>query len=325
MAVFTTITETDAQEILRHFSIGPLTSLKPIASGIENTNFFLDTPQGHWVLTVFEKLTPDELPFYLEFCEHLAGKGCRVACPVRTSDGNLFDFVHGKPYSIANRLEGTDVRTMGVAECRSMGRLLAQMHIAARDFHRFQENLRGLSWWQETVPKLRDVVSDEIYTMLTKELAFLETQVTLPAYRRLPVTACHCDLFRNNALIMNAGTDAAEVSGVFDFYFAGCMPWLYDLAVTVNDWCVDEATGHFNPVTLKAFMDAYNAVRPLTADEKAMWRTCLRGAAIRFWISRLYDFYKPRKASLLKPHDPTHFQRVLHNRQTCELYWPSSN
>ena len=103
------------------------------------------------------------------------------------------------------------------------------------------------------------------------------------------------------------------------------MPWLYDLAVTVNDWCVDEATGHFNPVTLKAFMDAYNAVRPLTADEKAMWRTCLRGAAIRFWISRLYDFYKPRKASLLKPHDPTHFQRVLHNRQTCELYWPSSN
>ena len=181
MAVFTTITETDAQEILRHFSIGPLTSLKPIASGIENTNYFLDTPQGHWVLTVFEKLTPDELPFYLEFCEHLAGKGCRVACPVRTSDGNLFDFVHGKPYSIANRLEGTDVRTMGVAECRSMGRLLAQMHIAARDFHRFQENLRGLSWWQETVPKLRDVVSDEIYTMLTKELAFLETQVTLPA------------------------------------------------------------------------------------------------------------------------------------------------
>lgn len=321
MAVFTTITEADAQEILRHFSIGPLTSLKPIASGIENTNYFLDTPQGHWVLTVFEKLTPDELPFYLEFCEHLAGKGCRVACPVRTSDGNLFDFVHGKPYSIANRLEGTDVRTMGVAECRSMGRLLAQMHIAAQDFHRFQENLRGLSWWQETVPKLRDVVSDEIYTMLTKELAFLETQVTLPAYRRLPVTACHCDLFRNNALIMNAGTDAAEVSGVFDFYFAGCTPLVYDIAVTVNDWCTafDDPELSLEAEKTGAFLTGYESVRPLWTQEKAVLSDMLRAGALRFWISRLFDVYMPREATLLKPHDPTYFEKILRSRRSCAL------
>ncbi len=322
MAVFTNVTEEDARELLARFSIGDFVALKPISSGIENTNYFLSTTQGEWVLTLFERLKPEELPFYLELCEHLLKKGCRVAAPVRTKDGALWTIVNGKPASIANRLYGTSERRMGEAECRSMGELLAQMHLAARDFPRFQENLRGLPWWKATVPGLEPYLPTALFEDLKSEVAFFDDASHRSPWKDLPLIACHCDLFRDNTLIENAGTSDARVAGVFDFYFAGCMPRLYDLAVVVNDWCVDDATGALKPELVKPLMDAYHAAAPLTADEKSLWRTALRAGATRFWISRLNDFYKPREASLLKPHDPTHFERVLHDRRTCPLYWP---
>ncbi len=322
MAVFTTVTEADARELLTRFSIGDFVALKPISSGIENTNYFLTTTQGEWVLTLFERLKPEELPFYLELCEHLLKKGCRVAAPVRTKDDTLFTLVHGKPASIANRLYGTSERRMGKAECRSMGELLAQMHLAVQDFPRFQENLRGLSWWKATVPGLEPYLPKALFEDLTSEVACFDDVSQRSPWKDLPRIACHCDLFRDNTLIENAGKPDARVAGVFDFYFAGCMPRLYDLAVVVNDWCVDDATGALQPELVKALMDAYHTVAPLTDDEKTLWRTALRAGATRFWISRLNDFYKPREASLLTPHDPTHFERVLHDRRTCALYWP---
>lgn len=325
MAVFTNVTEDDARALLAHFSLGELSSLKPISSGIENTNYFLTTTKGEWVLTLFERLKPEELPFYLELCEHLLKKGCRVAAPVRTQEGTLWTLVKGKPAAIANRLHGDSVRNMGVAECRSMGELLARMHLAAQDFPLFQENLRGLAWWKATVPGLAPYLPPALFADLTEEVAYFDGVSHAAPWKNLPLIACHCDLFRDNTLIDQAGTPDARVAGVFDFYFAGCMPRLYDLAVVVNDWCVDDATGALKPELVQALMDAYHAVAPLTDDEKSLWRTALRAAATRFWISRLNDFYKPREASLLTPHDPTHFERVLHDRRTCSLYWPDGS
>ena len=322
MAVFTEISEQQARALLERFSLGSLLSLKPIASGIENTNYFLDTDSGRWVLTVFERLKASELPFYLELCDHLAARGCRVARPQRNRSGELLDTICGKPCSIANRLEGEEVQLMGLAECRSMGELLGRMHLASRDFPIFQENLRGLAWWKMAAEKVRPYVPESISELYSSEIAHQERVMSGEAWHRLGAFACHCDLFRNNTLIEKAGTPQARVAGVFDFYFAGCVPWLYDLAVTMNDWCINPQDGRFVAEKAQAFIDAYDAVRPLTATEQSLWRDALRAAALRFWMSRLYDLYLPRKAALLTPHDPTHFERVLKDRLSCELPWP---
>lgn len=324
MAVFTTVSREQAAEILTNFRLGALVALTPIQSGIENTNYFLDTDQGRWVLTVFERLKPEQLPFYLELCEHLAKKGCRVACPQRGIDGKLIHFVNGKPFSIANRLSGESVRNMGVAECRSMGALLARMHQAATDFPLHQPNLRGLSWWKWAAPQIKPHVPARIYENYEAEISHQEEVEKSDGYQSLAKAACHCDLFRDNALIDNPGTPQARVAGVFDFYFAGYSPCLFDLAVCMNDWCTDMASGAFVPEKAQAFIEAYDEVNPLGAAEKALWRDMLRAAALRFWMSRLYDYYLPRSAALLSPHDPTEFERILTNRQTAPLPWPQN-
>ncbi len=317
MAVFTPLSSGDVSRALSLFDLGEPTGFEPIAAGIENTNYFLDTTRGRWVLTVFERLSPDELPYYLELCEHLKNKGCRVACPARSRAGRLFEFLHGKLFSIADRLEGENVVEMSERECASIGTELARMHLAARDFARSQPNLRGLAWWLETAPRVAPFLSGEQQELLTSELA--HQQSVHERASELPGSACHCDLFRNNALIAGHGTDQAHVAGIFDFYFAGNVPWLYDLAVTVNDWCIDPGTGLLVEPRMRALLEAYEAVRPITSLERSFWRDMLRAGALRFWISRLYDFYLPREASLLKPHDPTHFERILRDRRTCAL------
>lgn len=318
MAVFTTLTADDVRRLLPDFDIGEFSALEPIASGIENTNYFLDTTQGRWVLTVFERLTEQQLPFYLELCAHLGKKGVPVATPVRSRNGKLFSFVKGKPFSIANRLEGQSVADVTPSECASMGEVLARMHLAAQSFELFQENLRGPQWWKSTAPQVLPHLDDSTREMLSEEVDRQFRIFNDPEFKQLTVAACHCDLFRNNAMIIGHGTDSARVCGVFDFYFAGCTALLFDIAVTVNDWCTDfeDPDLKLHAEKTRSFLDAYNAVRPFTDAEKRWWPDMLRAAALRFWISRLYDFYMPRQASLLTPHDPTHFEKILRSRKT---------
>lgn len=317
MAVFTTLTPLEVRKELPDFNIGELLSLEPIASGIENTNYFLDTTEGRWVLTVFERLSESQLPFYLELCAHLRSQGCPVAAPVRTKSGQLFSHIKGKPFSIANRLEGRSIENVTAKECASMGEVLARMHIAARGFSLFQENMRGPQWWQATAPVVLPHLDPTVGAMLSEEVNHQLTVFSDSQFQALPVAACHCDLFRNNAMIIGHGTEQEHVSGVFDFYFAGCTALLFDVAVTVNDWCTDfEAPDlHLDPRKTEAFLRAYHAVLPFTDAERRWWPDMLRAAALRFWLSRLYDFYQPRKASLLKPHDPTYFEKILKNRK----------
>jgi homoserine kinase type II len=313
MAVFTALTRAEAAGFLTQFGIGELVELQGIAAGIENTNYFLTTTRGRYVLTLFERLTFKQLPFYLELMRHLARRGLPVAEPQENRSGVLLSELKGKPAAIVTRLEGTAVVAPNAAQCALVGDMLARMHLAGADFPLFQPHLRGIGWWKDSVPKLEPHIPDHTFQALADELIYQDSFFRSARFEKLPAGPIHADLFRDNVLI--AATPAGEtIGGLIDFYFAGCSIWLFDLAVTMNDWCIDQATGAFDMPRAQALIDAYHAVRPLGEDEHECWRTVLRAAALRFWISRLVDYYLPRPAEVLTPHDPTHFERILAQR-----------
>jgi homoserine kinase type II len=311
MAVFTPLTTAQAQDLLARYDLGAVESLEGISSGIENSNFFLTTASGRFVLTVFERLQSRELPFYLGLMQLLARRGLPVPEPIATRGGELLADVRGKPAAIVRRLPGRSVEAPDAAQCASVGTFLARMHLAARDFPVFQPHPRGLGWWKGALAMLEPHVADDLFQEIAEEVIWQDGIARSPAYERLPVGPIHADLFRDNVLF-----EGAAIGGVIDFYFAGCGPWLFDLAITVNDWCVDLASGNFEPARSHALLRAYHAERPLSGDEQAMWQPMLRAAALRFWISRLVDLHLPRPAAMLVPHDPQRFERMLRLRSS---------
>jgi homoserine kinase type II len=319
MAVFTALTDAEVERLLQQYSLGRLRALQGIASGIENSNFFLTTEAGEFVLTVFERLGFAQLPFYLELMQHLARRGLPVPAPCETRAGSLLAEARGKPVAIVERLPGRAVETPSPAQCALVGGLQARMHLAAGDFPRFQPNLRGIGWWKDALARLEPKLPDHSFHELAEEVIFQDSFFRSAAFEQLPSGPVHADLFRDNVL-----WEAQRIGGVIDFYFAGCSLWLYDLAVTINDWCVDLASGEFDPPRAQALLDAYHAQRPLTELEHQCWRTVLRAAALRFWISRLYDLHLPRDAHTLTPHDPTRFEITLRQRKLdATLPWPA--
>jgi homoserine kinase type II len=317
MAVFTALTRDEIVALLTGYSVGHLVDFEGIASGIENTNFFLTTGDGRFVLTVFERLDVEHLPFYLGLMKHLAQRGLPVPEPASTVQGELLSKVRGKPAAIVSRLPGRAVVVPTPAQCDQVGRFLATMHQQASDFPLFQPNQRGIGWWKSTLPKLEPLIPSDQFQELAEEVIFQDSFVRSPRFERLPAGPVHADLFRDNVLF-----DGDHIGGVIDFYFAACTAWLFDLAVTVNDWCVDPQTSEFDGPRVRAMLQAYHAVRPLTDLEHGAWRTALRAAALRFWISRLYDLYLPRPAALLKPHDPSRFEHMLRLRvRQSDLPW----
>jgi len=313
MAIFTPVTETDARHLLAHYDLGELTSLQGIAAGIENTNYFLNTTRGAYVLTLFEVLTHAQLPFYLALMHHLAQRGIPVPSPQLRKDGAHHALFLGKPAAIVTRLPGRYVPSPGVTHCTLIARMQARAHLAARDFPMHQPNLRGLDWWQATIAHILPFLSPAQAALMTEALDEQTRFAAGDTYHALPRGAQHCDLFRDNVLF-HGSPEAPQLGGIIDYYFAGCDAWLFDVAVAVNDWCVDVQTGAFDPARLHAWLQAYAAQRPFTDAERQAWPVLLRAAALRFWVSRLYDFHLPRPAQTLKPHDPTHFERILRAR-----------
>lgn len=309
MAVFTAVTLDDLTQWIKQFPLGQALALDGIASGIENSNFFLTTERGDYVLTVFENLDFEQLPFYILLMRHLAERGIPVPAPVANADGELVVALHGKPAAIVSKLAGSSQMDPQPVHCAEVGAMLARMHLAAQDFPLSQPNLRGLDWWRATAPAVLPYLSADNARLLREEIALQEEHAASPAYARLPRGPVHADLFRNNVMFVGD-----KLTGCFDFYFAGVDTWLFDLAVTVNDWCINLASGRLDDARVRALLDAYRAVRPFTDDEAAAWPLLLRAAALRFWLSRLYDLHVPRAAELLTPHDPTHFERILRER-----------
>ena len=309
MAVFTPVTLEEFRAFGAQFPIGEARAIRGISSGIENSNFFVDTATGEYVLTVFEKLSFEQLPFYLNLMRHLAERGVLVPAPVPTLEGELMAPLHGKPAALVAKLEGQHQMAPEPAHCAAVGSMLARMHMAGADFPLYQPNLRGLSWWNETAPLVLPYLDHEAQHLLRAEMHFQESFASTAVCQRLVRGPIHADLFRNNVMF-----DGERLTGFFDFYFAGVDTWLFDVAVTVNDWCIDLDSGRFDGARLRALLDAYHQVRPFSADEHAAWEPMLRGAALRFWLSRLYDLHMPRDAEMLTPHDPRHFERILRER-----------
>ncbi|HEY4542257.1 MAG TPA: homoserine kinase [Noviherbaspirillum sp.] len=311
MAVFTPVTLDDLSGWMTQFPLGKALALRGIASGIENTNFFLSTEKGEYVLTIFENLGFEQLPFYLELMRHLAQRGVLVPDPVANNAGRILHELQGKPASIVSKLEGTSQLDPHPVHCSAVGAMLARMHLAAVDFGIRQPNLRGLDWWCATAPQVLPFLSADAQTLLRSQIEQQQDFSASATYRALPNGPIHADLFRNNVMF-----DGERLTGFFDFYFAGCDTWLFDVAVTVNDWCIHLQSGAFDPARVQALLAAYHAVRPFTPEERDAWPLMLQAAALRFWLSRLYDFHLPREAEMLTPHDPTHFERILRLRVT---------
>lgn len=321
MAVFTALSRAEVSAFLSQFSLGSLIDLEGIHTGIENTNYFVTTDRGRYVLTVFERLTAKQLPFYLQLMKHLSGKGLPVPEPQPTVGGALLTELKGKPAALVSQLPGKATTDPTAAQCASVGDFLARMHVAGLDFAPFQPHLRGIGWWKSAIPKLAPHVPRDVMQTLGEELVLQDSFFRSARFEKLPSGPIHADLFRDNVLLVREGAND-RIGGVIDFYFAGCSIWLFDVAITINDWCVDLATGEFDLPRAHGLLNAYSAVRPLSEDEHECWRTSLRAAALRFWISRLYDYYLPRPAHLLTPHDPTHFERILRRRTVdASLPW----
>jgi homoserine kinase type II len=309
MAVFTAVSLDDLTSWIEQFPLGKAIAIKGIASGIENSNFFLTTERGEFVLTIFETLSFEQLPFYLQLMRHLAERGVLVPAPVANDKGELVVALHGKPAAIVSKLDGSSQMDPAPSHCAAVGAMVANMHLAARDFPLVQPNLRGLAWWQQAAPQVLPFLDEARAELLRAEMDFQQAFAADATYQQLARGPVHADLFRNNVMF-----DGERLTGFFDFYFAGCDTWLFDLAVTVNDWCIDQSSGKLDEPRARALVGAYHAVRPFTEPERLSWQAMLRAAALRFWLSRLYDLYMPREAEILTPHDPSHFERILRER-----------
>lgn len=321
MAVYTEVSFDEASTFLQSLGLGTLQHMEGCSGGIENTNYFVTTDQAAYVLTLFERLTAQQLPFYLRLMKHLAVHGIPVPDPAANGDGDVLHSLNGKPAAVVNRLQGRSELSPGAAHCSALGGVLARMHLAGRDFEMQQPNLRALDWWNETVPVVLPFLDPAQAVLIRSELAYQNHVATLSAYGALPRGPIHADLFRDNAMFAQDLPEgqAPQLTGIFDFYFAGVDAWLFDLAVCLNDWCVDLPTGKADPERSRALVQAYEAVRPLTAQERELLPALARAAALRFWLSRLWDLHLPREAAMLQAHDPTHFERVLRQRIATPL------
>jgi len=319
MAVYTEVPFAEAAALLHRLNLGDLTELRGIQGGIENTNYFVTSEHEgathEHVLTVFERLGFDQLPYYLHLMKHLAGRGIPVPEPAADAQGEILHRVQDKPAAVVNKLRGHSELAPTELHCHAVGDMLARMHLAGRDFDMSQPNLRGLPWWNATVPVVLPHLSESQATLIRTELAYQNHVAASPAYAALPRGPVHADLFRDNVMF-----EDGALTGFFDFYFAGNDSFLFDLAVCLNDWCIrhaaDDTDGQHDEARAQAMLAAYQAVRPLNAAERSLLPAMLRAGALRFWLSRLWDWHLPRDAAMLQPHDPTHFERVLRERVT---------
>jgi len=306
MAVFTSVSEAELTAWLGDYSLGQLLELHGIASGIENTNYFVTTSNGRFVLTLFEIISAEELPFYLNLMAHLARHGIPCPNPVANRSNQFLGMLNSKPACIVSRLNGKSTTAPSSEQCAAIGAMLGQLHIAGQSFSQNMPNPRGAAWRAATSPRVRPFLDSQQAELLEHEVALQSKQ----EYASLPQGVIHADLFRDNVLL-----EENHVSGLIDFYFACSDALLYDVAITVNDWCT-HADGALDASKTQSLLRAYNAVRPLNENEHNSWPFLLRVAALRFWMSRLFDKYLPRDGELIYAHDPLRFELILKNHIT---------
>lgn len=303
MSVFTSVSIQQLQAWLQDYTVGEVVELKGISAGITNTNYFVTTTKNRYVLTLFEHNTMDELPYFIDLMSHLSTHGVPCPQPIANRSGVSLHMLNGKPAVLISCLKGQDIKEPGVKHCAEVGAVLAKMHIAGQSFatqidHR---NPRDAAWRAKTAQLVMAHLPQEDQQLLADTLAFQAALDTA----QLPKGVIHADLFRDNVLF-----DGDKIGGLIDFYYACHDVLAYDLAIAVNDWCV-QADGALDAPRLNAMLDAYQAVRPFNQAEHAAWNSMLRIAALRFWLSRLHDQIFPLEGELTHAKDPNHFKNIL--------------
>lgn len=304
MSVYTPISKEQLITFLGHYDLGDLIEYEGISAGIENTNYFVTTSRDRLVLTLFESHSHAELVYFLDLMAHLADHQVPSAHPIADEQGAYLRTLNGKPAALVKRLSGRHIDQPSLAQCDALGQELAQLHVAGLSFTGHRDNDRGSQWWSQTSQALAGHLDEADQTMLSRELAFQSEHLT----DELPRGVIHADLFRDNALF-----DGDQLTGIIDFYYACNDVLLYDVAVTLNDWC-STADGTLDDTKAAALLHAYQKVRPINAAEMAAWPVMLRAGALRFWLSRLYDLHFPREGEITHTKDPDVFKRILRQR-----------
>lgn len=312
MSVFTPVPSDALTSWLGNYAIGRAVDFRGIEAGVQNSNFFLTTTLGRYVLTLFETMGRGELPFYLHLMAHLARHGLPVPAPIANRDNEYLGTLEGKPAALVARLPGASIMAPDEEHCARGGAMLAGLHLAGRSFGRRHPHPCGPAWRSATAAQVLPHLAPTEQAQLQAELDFQAT-VNLAA---LPQGVIHADLFRDNVL-----WDGPHIGGVIDFYFAGWDALLFDVAVTVNDWCATP-DGALDPARTRALLTAYHAERPFTPEEALAWPALSRAAALRFWLSRAADFHLPRAGELVLVKDPEQYREILAQRASApHLPW----
>jgi len=318
MAVYTRVEENDLSSFLQTYDIGEATSFSGITEGVENSNYRLNTTKGAYILTLYEKrVRVEDLPFFIGLMAHMAKAGITCPEPVADKNGNVLKELNGKAAAIVTFLEGTWNATPSPARCRAAGQTLAQMHLAGQDFSLRRKNALDADAWR---PLLNSAGRDDINTLragLYEEAGERLDSILADWPENLPSGVLHADLFPDNVLFV--GND---VTGVIDFYFACNDMLAYDLGIMLNAWCF-EPDGSFNITKSRQLIDGYQSVRPLNEEEIASIPVLCRGSAMRFFLTRLYDWIHTPPDAQVRPHDPMAYWKRLnfhHQVKTPEGY-----
>ncbi len=315
MAVYTEVSDDELAAFAADYDIGRVTSCKGIAEGVENSNFLLQTERGTYILTLYEKRTrPDDLPFFLGLMDHLAGRGLACPTPVKGRDGTALRSLCGRPAAIVTFLSGMWPRRINPHHCAAVGEAMADMHRMGADFPLTRTNDLSVSGWRPLFEKARagaDAVSPGLTRIVLAELDHLES--AWPA--GLPTGLIHADLFPDNVFFLkDGGTGGEHLSGVIDFYFACTDILAYDVAVCLNAWCF-EADGSFNVTKARMMLAAYRRRRPMDEAELAALPLLARGAAMRFLLTRLFDWLNTPADALVRRKDPLEYLHKLRFHQ----------
>ena len=320
MAVYTTIDDDEIAALLDRYDIGNLLSLAGVAEGVENSNFILRTDRDTFILTLYEKRTNEaDLPFFMDLKGHLAEGGLNCPLPIADKTGQILQRISGKPGALFSFLDGVSYRNPTAVHCHNLGKILAQMHETVSDFSGYRANALGPDNWAELLSSI-DHDPTDLPSRLRAQTEEIVTDIVSLWPQNLPKGIIHADLFPNNVMFVGD-----ELTGVIDFYFA-CHDLLsYDLAICLNSWCF-ERDGSFNITKSSALIDGYQSVRSLEQDEIDALPILCAGAALRFFLTRLYDWIHTPKTALVKPHDPMEywskirFHRRVHSAESYGLW-----
>ncbi|OSI11904.1 homoserine kinase [Neisseria canis] len=303
MSVYTHVSNDEINDLLAFYELGQFVSLQGIAQGVTNSNYFLTTSSGRYVLTVFEVLEQHELPFFLLLKKHLNESGVACPLPIQRKDGKFDSTLAGKPACIVSCLDGCNISWPTDLQCFSTGAMLAKMHISGQSFPMSMKNPRYTEWWKASAQKLLPVLDPNDVLLLKSEIADIDKHSAQAL--DLPSGIIHADLFKDNVLL-----NGNQITGFIDFYYACNGNFMYDLAIAVNDWA-RTSQNIIDPQLKSAFLEGYESARPISREEKEYFPIAQRAGCIRFWVSRLLDFYFPQEGEMTFIKDPNTFRDLL--------------